>query len=282
MVKGPRIFTAGKSLASTGGHGDPTNGHKMEFMGDPGPKDGVVNSPEDGRKAVRQRYKEGADVIKITATGGVLSVAKSGHNPQFTIEEIKAITETAEDYGMLTAAHAHGDLGMQRAILGGIKTIEHGSFMSEKTMEMMKEYNVYMVPTISAGKKVVEKAKIPGYFPEVVARKAIEVGALVQETFGKAYKKGVPIAFGTDAAVFPHGENAIEFGYMVEAGMPPMEAIQAATVTNAMLLGIGDQLGQISVGYMADIIAVKGDPVSDVSTLEDVGFVMKEGVIYKQ
>ena len=282
VVIGPRIFTCGKSLASTGGHADPTNGHKKEFMGDPGPKEGVVNSPEDGRKAVRQRYKEGADVIKITATGGVLSVAKSGHNPQFTIEEIKAITETANDYGMLTAAHAHGDLGMQRAIKGGIKTIEHGSFMSDETMELMKQYNVYMVPTISAGKKVVEKAKIPGYFPEVVAKKAIEVGALVQETFGRAYKKGVPIAFGTDAAVFPHGENAIEFGYMVEAGMPPMEAIQAATVTNAMLLGIDDKLGRLSKGYLADIIAVKGDPVADVSTLENVVFVMKEGVVYKQ
>ena len=281
-VKGPRIFTAGKSLATTGGHGDPTNGHKMELMGDPGPKDGVVNSPEDGRKAVRQRYKEGADVIKITATGGVLSVAKSGSNPQFTIEEIKAITETANDYGMLTAAHAHGDLGMQRAIKGGIKTIEHGSFMSDETMELMKQYNVYMVPTISAGKKVVEKAKIPGYFPEVVAKKAIEVGALVQETFGRAYKKGVPIAFGTDAAVFPHGENAIEFGYMVEAGMPAMEAIQAATVTNAMLLGIGSELGKVSEGYTADIIAVEGDPIDDVGTLEEVVFVMKEGVVYKQ
>ncbi len=281
-VKGPRIFTAGKSLASTGGHADPTNGHKMKLMGDPGPKEGVVNSPEDGRKAVRQRYKEGADVIKITATGGVLSVAKSGHNPQFTIEEIKAITETADDYGMLTAAHAHGDLGMQRAIKGGIKTIEHGSFMSEETMELMKQYNVYMVPTISAGKKVVEKAKIPGFFPEVVARKAIEVGALVQQTFAAAYKKGVPIGFGTDAGVFPHGENAIEFGYMVEAGMPPMEAIQAATVTNAMLLGIDDELGQLSEGYTADIIAVNGNPIDDVSTLEEVSFVMKEGVVYKQ
>ncbi len=282
VVKGPRIYTAGKSLATTGGHGDPTNGRKKELMGDPGPKDGVVNSPEDGRKAVRQRYKEGADVIKITATGGVLSVAKSGSNPQFTIEEIKAITETADDYGMLTAAHAHGDLGMQRAIKGGIKTIEHGSYMSEETMEMMKEYNVFMVPTISAGKKVVEKAQVPGYFPEVVAKKAIEVGAVIHETFATAYRKGVPIAFGTDAGVFPHGENAIEFGYMVEAGMPAMEAIQAATVTNADLLGLADQLGQLSSGFLADIIAVKEDPTVDVKSLEEVVFVMKEGVIYKQ
>ena len=179
-------------------------------------------------------------------------------------------------------AHAHGDLGMQRAILGGIKTIEHGSYMSEKTMEMMKQYNVYMVPTISAGKKVVEKAKVPGFFPEIVAKKAIEVGAQIHETFALAYKKGVPIAFGTDAGVFPHGENAIEFGYMVEAGMPAMEAIQAATVTNASLLGLDDQLGQLSTGYLADIIAVDDNPVENVSTLQNVVFVMKEGVIYKE
>lgn len=282
VVSGPRIFTAGKSIATTGGHADPTNGYKKTLMGDPGPKEGVVNSPEDGRKAVRQRYKDGSDVIKITATGGVLSIAKNGSNPQFTIEEIKAITETAKDYGMLTAAHAHGDLGMQRAIKGGIKTIEHGSYMSEETMELMKQYNVYMVATISAGKKVVEKAKIPGYFPEVVANKAIEVGALVQETFGKAYKKGVPIAFGTDAGVFPHGENAIEFGYMVEAGMPEIKAIQSATVTNAQLLGMGDSLGQIASGFIADIIAVNTDPTSNIKTMEEVVFVMKEGVVYKQ
>jgi imidazolonepropionase-like amidohydrolase len=282
IVKGPRIYTSGKSIATTGGHADPTNGYKLANMGDPGPMEGVVNSPEDGRKAVRQRYKEGADVIKITATGGVLSMAKSGSNPQFTVEEIKAITETANDYGMLTAAHAHGDLGMQRAIKGGIKTIEHGSYMSEETMDLMKKYNVYMVPTISAGKKVVEKAKIPGYFPEVVAKKAIEVGDLIQETFGKAYKKGVPIGFGTDAGVFPHGENAIEFHYMVEAGMPAAEAIKAATVTNAKLLGMRDSLGQIKGGFIADIIAVEDDPVKDVKTLQNVVFVMKEGKVYKQ
>lgn len=156
IVVGPRVFTAGKSIATTGGHADPTNGRSHEFTGDPGPKEGVVNSPEEGRKAVRQRYKDGADVIKITATGGVLSVAKNGKNPQFTIDEIKAITQTADDYGMLTAAHAHGDEGMQRAIKGGIKTIEHGSYMSEETMELMKQYNAYLVPTITAGKQVAE------------------------------------------------------------------------------------------------------------------------------
>lgn len=282
LVEGPRIFTAGKALATTGGHADPTNGSNKDLIGDPGPKDGVVNSPEDGIKAVRQRYKEGSDVIKITATGGVLSIAKSGRNPQFTIDEIKAITETAKDYGMLTAAHAHGDEGMQRAILGGVKTIEHGTYMSDTTMEMMKEYNVFLVPTISAGKKVAEKAGVAGFFPEVIARKAREIGPISQGTFAKAYKKGVPIAFGTDAGVFPHGQNAIEFGYMAEAGMPVMEALKSATTTGAELLGMSDSLGQLKAGYLADIIAVDEDPVKNVNTLEDVVFVMKDGVVYKQ
>lgn len=281
VVDGPRIFTAGKSIATTGGHADPTNGSKNTLMGDPGPKEGVVNSAEEARKAVRQRYKDGADVIKITATGGVLSVAKSGKNPQFTIDEIKGITETAKDYGMLTAAHAHGDEGMQRAILGGIKTIEHGSYMSEATMELMIEHNCYLVPTITAGKQVTEKAEIEGYFPDVVAQKAREIGPVIQGMFGRAYKKGVAIAFGTDAGVFPHGLNAKEFGYMVEAGMPIIEAIRSATLTNAMLLEMDKELGQIKDGFWADIIAVEGNPLENVSTLENVTFVMKNGIIYK-
>lgn len=281
LVVGPRIFTAGKGIGTTGGHADPTNGSKKALMGDPGPKEGVVNSPQDGRKAVRQRYKNGADVIKITATGGVLSVAKNGKNPQFTIEEIKAITETAKDYGMLTAAHAHGDEGMQRAIKGGIKTIEHGSYMSDETMELMKQYNSFLVPTITAGKQVEEKAKIKGFFPEVVAKKAAEIGPLIQDMFKRAYKKRVPIAFGTDAGVFPHGLNAKEFGYMVEVGMPLMEALKSATVTNAQLLGIDGELGQLKEGFIADIIAVEENPEKNVATLENVLFVMKEGVVYK-
>ena len=281
IVDGPRIFTAGKSIATTGGHADPTNGRSHEFTGDPGPKEGVVNSPDEGRKAVRQRYKDGSDVIKITATGGVLSVAKNGKNPQFTIDEIKAITETANDYGMLTAAHAHGDEGMQRAIKGGIKTIEHGSYMSDATMDLMMQYNAYLVPTITAGKQVAEKAEIPGYFPEVVAVKAREIGPLIQGTFAKAYKKGVNIAFGTDAGVFPHGLNAKEFGYMVEAGMPAIEALRSATVTNANLLGVGDEIGQLKNGYLADIVAVYGDPLKDITLLENLSFVMKNGVVYK-
>jgi imidazolonepropionase-like amidohydrolase len=280
-VKGPRIFAAGKSIATTGGHADPTNGSSRKLMGDPGPLEGVINSPEDAVKAVRQRYKEGADVIKITSTGGVLSVAKNGKNPQFTLEEIKAVTTTAKDYGMLTAAHAHGDEGMQRAILGGIKTIEHGTFMSSETMELMKKYDVYLVPTITAGKSVAENAKVTGFYPEMVRVKALEVGPQIQATFAKAYKSGVKIAFGTDAGVFPHGINAKEFTYMVEAGMPAIAAIQSATITNAKLLGMETEIGQIKENFIADIIAVDENPIDKITTLETVIFVMKDGKIYK-
>jgi len=279
-VIGPRIYSAGKAIGTTGGHADPTNGMRKELMGDPGPSEGVVNSAEDGKKAVRQRYKNGADVIKITATGGVLSIAKNGQNPQFTVEEIKSICETAKDYDMIVAAHAHGDEGIQRAILGGVTTIEHGTLMSEKTMDMMIENNVYYVPTIIAGKEVTEKAKIKGFFPEIIVPKALEIGPKIQGTFEKAYKKGVKIAFGTDAGVYPHGENAKEFGYMVEAGMPEMKAIQSATITNATVLK-NKNIGEIAVGKFADIIAVDEDPTKNIKTLENVVFVMKNGVVYK-
>jgi len=282
IVDGPRIFTAGKAIGTTGGHADPTNGMRKEYMGDPGPKEGVVNSPEDAKKAVRQRYKNGADVIKITATGGVMSVAKNGQNPQFTVEEIKAIVDTAKDYGMLTAAHAHGDEGMQRAIIAGIKTIEHGTLMEEPTMDLMIEHNTFLVPTISAGKAAAAMADVPGFLPPVVAKKAREIGPVSQRTFKKAYEKGVPIAFGTDAGVSPHGDNGKEFRYMHEAGMPIVKALQSATTTNAKLLGMEEELGQLKKGFLADIVAVEANPLQEVSTLENVVFVMKDGKVYKQ
>ena len=281
-VKGPRIFTSGKSLATTGGHADPSNGMKRELAGDPGPREGVVNSVEDAKKAVRQRYKNGADLIKITATGGVLSVAKSSSNPQFTVEEIKAIVDIAKDYGFHVAAHAHGDEGMQRAIKGGVTTIEHGTLMSEATMELMKEHGTYLVPTITAGKEVSEKAEVENYYPELVVPKAREIGPQLQSTFSKAYKKGVNIAFGTDAGVFVHGKNAKEFGYMVEAGMPAMETIQAATIVPAQILIMEKEVGQVAPGFLADIIAVKEDPTKNIKTLEEVEFVMKEGKVFKK
>ncbi len=282
-VVGPRIFTSGKALASTGGHADPTSGNNYQYMGDPKAKEGVVNGVASAKKAVRQRYKNGADLIKITATGGVLSVAKNSSNPQFSIDEIQAITSTAADYGFHVAAHAHGDEGMQRAILGGVKTIEHGTLMSEKTMGMMKENEVYLVPTIIAGKYVSKMAKVPDYYPEVVVPKALAIGPKIQSTFGKAYEKGVPIAFGTDAGVFPHGENAKEFQYMTEAGMPLFEALQSATITNAGILKMQEELGQIKKGFFADIIAVKGKlEESSADKLTEIEFVMKNGKIHKQ
>ncbi len=281
FIRGPRIYTAEKSLATTGGHADPTNGVRNDLKGDPGPKEGVVNSVEDAKKAVRQRYKNGADVIKITATGGVLSVAKDGSGPQFTIEEIKAVVETANDYGMTTAAHAHGKEGMRRAVLGGIHSIEHGTYMDEEIMDLMKEKGTYYVPTILAGNFVAEKAKIPGFYPEMVVPKALAIGPQIQRTFGKAYKRGVKIAFGTDSGVSYHGDNAREFGLMVEAGMPPMEAIYAATINTADLLRISDKAGSISPGKWADLIAVEQNPLEDITTLEKVQFVMKEGKVYK-
>jgi imidazolonepropionase-like amidohydrolase len=235
---------------------------------------------DDAKKAVRQRYKNGADLIKITATGGVLSVAKNGQNPQFTIEEIRAICETAKDYDMHVAAHAHGDEGMRRAILGGVKTIVHGTLMSEKTMDLMIENDVYYVPTITAGKEVSDKAKIKGFYPEIIVPKALEIGPKIQTTFGKANKKGVKIAFGTDAGVFPHGLNAKEFAYMVEVGMPEMKAIQSATVINAEVLK-NDSIGEIAVGKFADIIAVDDNPIKNIKTLENITFVMKNGIVYK-
>ncbi|MFK8060747.1 MAG: amidohydrolase family protein [Polaribacter sp.] len=280
-IPGPRVFTAGKSLATTGGHADPTNGSSRKLVGNPGPKEGVVNSVEDAKKAVRQRYKNGADWIKITATGGVLSVAKSGDNPQFTIEEVKAICDTAKDYGMHVAAHAHGDEGMQRAIIGGVKTIEHGTYMSDKTMDLMIKHNAFLVPTITAGKEVEEKAKIDGFYPAIVVPKALAVGPQIQGTFAKAYKKGVGIAFGTDAGVFKHRNNGKEFGFMVEAGMPAIETLQSATITNAKILKMENEIGQIKKGFFADIIAVDDDPTKKISTMENVVFVMKNGVVYK-
>jgi imidazolonepropionase-like amidohydrolase len=280
-IPGPRIFTSGKSLATTGGHADPTNSLRGEWRRDPGPLEGVINSPEEARKAVRQRYKDGADLIKLTATGGVLSLAASGQNPQFTDEELQAIVSTARDYNMIVAVHAHGAEGMKRAILAGVDSVEHGTFMTDEIISLMKQKGTWWIPTNLAGEWVAEKAKEPGYFPEIVRPKAAAIGPEIRRTFAKAYAAGVKIAFGTDTGVSPHGQNAREFELMVAGGMPEMEAIQAATMQAARLLKIDDRLGSIEAEKLADIVAVEGNPLDDIRAMHKVIFVMKEGQVFK-
>ncbi|KAA3439300.1 metal-dependent hydrolase family protein [Rufibacter hautae] len=282
LVKGPRMFVVGKAISATGGHMDPTNGYRADLQGDPGPAQGVANGPDECRKAVRYQYKNGADLIKIASTGGVLSVAKDGSAPQFTEEEIRAIVQTANDLGLKVAVHAHGAEGMKRAVRAGVTSVEHGTLMDEETMNLMKKNGTWYVPTLTAGKSVADSAKIKGYYPALVTPKALAIGPQLQGTFAKAYKKGVKIAFGTDAGVFMHGKNAKEFEYMVEAGMPAMEAIKAATVRAADLLGMSAKLGTIEKGKFADFVAVSGNPLQDIKLLQQVSFVMKDGVVYKQ
>ncbi|NJL27609.1 MAG: amidohydrolase family protein, partial [Thermoanaerobaculia bacterium] len=281
IAVGPRIFTAGKSIATTGGHADPTNGWAERIRFDPGPAEGVVNGSEEAAKAVRQRYKDGADLIKITATGGVLSLAKSPDNPQFTEDEVVAVVKTARDYGMTVAAHAHGAEGMKRAIRAGVDSIEHGTRLDDEVLRLMKEHGTYLVPTLSAGRFVGDKSAIEGFYPEVVRPKAAAIGPEAVAMFKRALAAGVNVAFGTDAGVGPHGDNAKEFVYMVEAGMTPMKAIQSATIEAAKVLKMDDELGSVSPGKWADLVAVEGDPLADVSVLLNVDFVMKAGVVYK-
>ncbi|MBC7919613.1 MAG: amidohydrolase family protein [Ferruginibacter sp.] len=281
MVVGPRVFTCGKSIATTGGHADPTNGYRKDMQGDPGPAEGVINSAEEGRKAVRQRYKEGSDLIKITATGGVLSLAKDGSGPQFTEEEIKAIVDMAKDYGFKVAAHAHGAEGMKRAIRAGVTSIEHGTYLDDEAIALFKKYGTFYVPTILAGRTVADSAKIPGYYAAIVTPKALAVGPLIQNTFARAYKGGVKIAFGTDSGVSVHGRNALEFEFMTEGGMPPMAAIQSATLVAAELVGMKEQLGSVEAGKLADLVATDENPLQNIKTLRNVTFVMKDGVVYK-
>ena len=276
-VIGPRIFTSGKSIATTGGHADPTNGMASGAYIYPTAEDGVINGPYDAYAAVRQRYKDGADGIKLTVTGGVLSVAKSGDNPQFSAEEVVSVVRAAKDYGMWVAVHAHGAEGMKRAVIAGVDSVEHGTFMTEEVMDLMIKNGTYYVPTISAGEFVAEKAKIDNYFPDIVRPKAASVGPQIAATFAKAYKRGVKIVFGTDAGVQAHGTNWREFVYMSENGMPAIETIKAATIETAKLLSIDMTHGSITVGKVADLVAVKGNPLNDMNLMQDISFVMKGG-----
>jgi imidazolonepropionase-like amidohydrolase len=282
VVPGPRIFTAGVPIGSTGGHADPTDGYRDDLAGDPGVTEGIINSPDEAVKAVREHYKKGDDLIKIMPSGGVLDESSSVDNAQLTLEEIQAVVRTAHDYGFTVAAHAHGAEAIRRAILGGVDSIEHGTFMDEQDMKLAKEHGTWYVPTIIAGDYVAQKAKVPGYYPPQVAAKAAGIGTIILTTAGRAYRAGVKIAFGTDAGVYPHGENAHEFELMVQAGMPPLFTIQAATTHAAELLKHDKDLGSLTPGKLADVVAVPGNPVEDISLMKQVSFVMKDGVVYKR
>jgi imidazolonepropionase-like amidohydrolase len=281
-VPGPRIFTAGHAIGSTGGHADDTNGMRLDLAGDPGVAEGIVNSAEDAAKAVRLHYKRGDDLIKIMPSGGVLDEGSSGDNSQMTEEEIRVVVATAKDYGFAVAAHAHGAEGIRRAVVAGVDSIEHGTFVNDEDLKLMKEHGTWLVSTISAGAFVAEKAKVPGFFPPQIAAKANSIGLQVQAAAGRAYRAGIKIAFGTDAGVYPHGDNAHEFELMVGAGMPPMFTLQAATIRAAELMRQDKQLGSLTAGKIADVVAVPGNPVDEISAMRHVSFVMKDGVVYKR
>ncbi|MBL8266958.1 metal-dependent hydrolase family protein [Steroidobacter sp.] len=279
-VAGPRMLVATNSLSITGGHADPSAGYREELF-HPTEADGVVDGVDSAIRGTRIAVKRGADVIKVTATGGVMSVADHGSGPQFTSPELLAIVETARDHGLKVAAHAHGDAGAYLAVAAGVASIEHGTYLTQKTYALMKKNHVYLTPTVIAGVSVAEAAKTPGFFPPSVAAKALEIGPLMVAALGRAWKAGVPIAFGTDSGVYPHGRNAREFGYMVEAGVPAVEAIRSATQNAADLLDRSKDIGSLQPGRFADIVAVQGNPLADVRLLEQVWFVMKQGRIYK-
>jgi imidazolonepropionase-like amidohydrolase len=280
IVPGPRIWTARVGLSITGGHGD-QGGLRPDLGGDATWQNGIVDSPEEAVKAVRYQHKYGADLIKFTATGGVLSIGDSGDLQQFSEAEMRAIVETAHLLGMKVAAHAHGKRGMEAAIRAGVDSIEHGTYLDEETIRLFKERGTYYVPTVLAGKTVTEMAKTPGLLHPTVREKAARIGPLMQDALRRAHAGGVKIAFGTDSGVSIHGENAREFAYMVEAGVPPMQAILSATRHAADLLGAADRVGSVQPGAFADLIAVAGDPLKDITELQRVGFVMKGGIVYK-
>lgn len=281
-VVGPRIFAAGSIISVTGGHADGTQGYRddiAELLHSSGVCDGVA----DCRRAVREQVRRGADQIKLTATAGVLSNTAAGLEQQFFDDELKAIIDTAHLMGRKATAHAHGVNGINAALRAGVDSIEHGTYLDKESIRLFKKTGAYLVPTLLAGETVAEWAKDPNSFLLPPQRaKAAEVGPKMLDMARRAHEGGVKIAFGTDSGVSKHGENAREFALLVKAGLTPMEAIYAATVAGADNLGKSELLGSLKPGKYGDLIAVKGDPLADVTELEHVDFVMKEGVVYKQ
>ncbi|NNE57163.1 MAG: amidohydrolase family protein [Hellea sp.] len=279
-IPGPHIKASGSAVSVTGGHGD-AHGYRndiLELFHSPTICDGVA----DCRRAVRKAVKNGADVIKITATGGVLSNTNAGTGQQFFDDELRAIVKTADKMGRRVTAHAHGKDGIEAALNAGVQSIEHGTYLDAGTAQLFKRKDAVLVPTVLAGMTVVDWAENYDFLPPNSAKKALEVGPQMQDMLSIAWSNGVTVAFGTDTGVSPHGENAREFEYMLAAGMTEMEAIHAATVVASKHIGMGDLIGTLESGKHADIIAVDGDPLEDISELLDVDFVMKGGVVYKQ
>ena len=278
VIEGPRILAANHSIGSTAGHADGPP-FRPEQIAPDGPIKGVCNGPDECRAAVRFQIKYGADVIKFMPSGGVLSLTDPVDVPELTQEEMNAIVSEAHAWHRKVAAHCHGDEAARMAIAAGVNSIEHGTFLSDDTLRLMKKKGVYLVPTLFAGEWVGQQAD---RYPPAVAEKARAAAAQMQKMFQRAVRIGVPIAFGTDAGVEPHGLNAHEFSLMVKNGMAPKDALLAATREGAKLLGLADEIGTIEPGKIADIIAVSGNPLTDITATEKVIFVMQGGRIVKR
>jgi len=279
-IAGPRMLVSVHAIGATGGHCD-EGGYRQGLFPETGPWVGVINGADQAREAVRLAHKYGADIIKTCATGGVLSLTDDVDTPQLTQEELNAIVDEAHALRRKTAAHAHGAEGAKRAIRAGIDSIEHGSFMDDEALDMMKQRGTYLVPTLIAAESLREKMEKGLYLPAVIAEKARKAIAAKTQMFQHAVAKGVKIGFGTDAAVYPHGHNAEEFHLMVNLGMKPIDALRSAASADAELLGLADKIGTLQTGKLADVVAVPGDPAENIRRTEQVFFVMKEGVIYK-
>jgi imidazolonepropionase-like amidohydrolase len=280
-VVGPRIFTAGPAISTTGGHADATNGLSLGLQGDPGPLQSIFNGPDEARKVVRLHYKEGADLIKAMPSGGVMDLGTNGSGPQMAQDELDALVQTAHDYGMKVAVHAHGAEAIRRSVTAGVDSVEHGTFMDDEDIRLMVQHHTFYCPTVYTAVYVTQQAKL-GVYPPAVTAKALTVGPQIMNTVSRAYKGGVKFAYGTDAGVYPHGQNWHDFIYLVQAGLPPAYTLQMATMNAAQLLGHDHELGSVTTGKFADLVAVPGNPLDDISVMSKVNFVMKAGVVYKR